>query len=148
MAQFLAARGRAATGLTTVTGIASIAFAVAFSAAGTSAAAAPRPAAQGRVITTSVWQPAADTDWMWELGQPLDTNNASLMGTGVTAYNGDTPPGDDPALYDIDGSKTRHRRSRPSTSWATTSSATSRSEPPATTTRRRRKASRPPTTSS
>lgn len=102
MAQFLAARGRAATGLTTVTGIASIAFAVAFSAAGTSAAAAPRPAAQGRVITTSVWQPAADTDWMWELGQPLDTNNASLMGTGVTAYNGDSPPGDDPALYDID----------------------------------------------
>ena len=103
MAQFLAARGRAATGLTTVTGIASIAFAVAFSAAaGASAAAAPRPAAQGRVITTSVWQPAADTDWMWELGQPLDTNNASLMGTGVTAYNGDSPPGDDPALYDID----------------------------------------------
>jgi hypothetical protein len=39
---------------------------------------------------------------MWELGQPLDTTNANLMGTGITAWNGDAPPGDNPAIYDID----------------------------------------------
>jgi hypothetical protein len=50
----------------------------------------------------TVWQPAEDTNWMWELGKPLNTKNANLMGTGVTAWNGDTPPGDNPALYDID----------------------------------------------
>ena len=42
----------------------------------------------------SVWPPPQDADWMWELGSPLNTSNAGLMGTGVTAYNGDTPPGD------------------------------------------------------
>jgi len=40
---------------------------------------------------------------MWELGSPLVTSNPNLMGTGVTAYNGDTPPGDNPVIYDIDG---------------------------------------------
>ena len=58
--------------------------------------------AQRASATPSVWQPPADTDWMWELGSPLDTSNANLMGTGVTAWNGDTAPGDNPALYDID----------------------------------------------
>ena len=60
------------------------------------------PLTGARLTAGTVWQPPADTDWMWELSQPLKTNNARLMGTGVTAYNGDTPPGDNPALYDID----------------------------------------------
>jgi hypothetical protein len=51
----------------------------------------------------SVWQPPERADWMWELGQPLVTSNSRMMGTGVTAYNGDTPPGDNPVVYDIDG---------------------------------------------
>lgn len=57
------------------------------------------PAAHQR----TVWQPAEDTDWMWELDQPLNLSSPRLMGTGVTAWNGDTAPGDNPALYDIDG---------------------------------------------
>jgi Glycoside-hydrolase family GH114 len=61
----------------------------------------PAAAFTGRAAA-SVWQPAEDTDWMWELGKPLNTNNANLMGAGVTAWNGDTPPGDNPTLYDID----------------------------------------------
>jgi hypothetical protein len=40
---------------------------------------------------------------MWELSQKLVLTNPKLMGTGVTAWNGDTPPGDNPTLYDIDG---------------------------------------------
>lgn len=75
--------------------VGTMAFAVVPSA---SAAAAPRMAA----ASAAVWQPPAYTDWMWELGQPLDTGNSNLMGTGVTAWNGDTPPADNPALYDID----------------------------------------------
>jgi hypothetical protein len=59
-------------------------------------------AGTGGARAVTVWQPPAHTDWMWELGAPLDTSNANLMGTGVTAWNGDTPPGDNPALYDID----------------------------------------------
>jgi len=51
----------------------------------------------------SVWQPPERADWMWELGQPLVTSNTQMMGTGVTAYNGDLPPGDNPVVYDIDG---------------------------------------------
>jgi hypothetical protein len=49
-----------------------------------------------------VWQPPADADWQWEIGAPLVTSNAMLMGTGVTAYNGDTAPSDNPVIYDID----------------------------------------------
>jgi hypothetical protein len=65
------------------------------------------PAAKAATATTgeratAVWQPAEDTDWMWELGKPLKTSKPRLMGTGVTAWNGDTPPGDNPVLYDID----------------------------------------------
>jgi hypothetical protein len=71
--------------------------------AGTSAARAVATVAGAAGRAPAVWQPAEDTDWMWELGQPLDTSNPSLMGTGVTAWNGDTPPGDNPVLYDIDG---------------------------------------------
>jgi Glycoside-hydrolase family GH114 len=50
----------------------------------------------------TVYQPAQDTNWQWEIGTPLVTTNATLMGTGVTAWNGDTAPGDNPTLYDID----------------------------------------------
>lgn len=56
----------------------------------------------GGTTTGGIWQPAQDSDWMWELSSPLDTTNASLMGTGITAYNGDTAPGDNPVVYDID----------------------------------------------
>jgi hypothetical protein len=49
-----------------------------------------------------VWQPPEHADWMWELGQPLATSSSYPMGTGVAAYNGDQPPGDDPVVYDID----------------------------------------------
>lgn len=52
--------------------------------------------------TPTVYQPAQNTNWMWELSSPLNVNNASQMGTGVTAWNGDTAPGDNPTLYDID----------------------------------------------
>ena len=51
----------------------------------------------------SVYQPAQNTDWQWMLNGTLNTNNATQMGTGVTAWNGDTSPGDNPKLYDIDG---------------------------------------------
>jgi hypothetical protein len=53
--------------------------------------------------TASYYQPDQNTSWMWEIGTNLDFNNANLMGTGVTAYNGSTAPGNDPVLYDIDG---------------------------------------------
>jgi hypothetical protein len=69
-------------------------------------APAARPVAAAAVAdgrAGGVWQPAEDTDWMWELGQPLITSNPRLMGTGVTAWNGDTPLRDNPVLYDIDG---------------------------------------------
>jgi hypothetical protein len=49
-----------------------------------------------------VWQPPARADWMWELGQPLATGDSYMMGTGVTADNGDRPPADNPVVYDID----------------------------------------------
>src|SRR4051794_35236576 len=52
--------------------------------------------------TPTYFQPAQNTNWQWMLNGALDTNSASQMGTGVTAWNGDTSPGDDPALYDID----------------------------------------------
>ncbi len=51
----------------------------------------------------SVWQPAQDTDWQWEIGNPLNTSNATQMGTGATAWNGDKSPGDNPKVIDIDG---------------------------------------------
>ncbi len=53
-------------------------------------------------INAGIWQPPADADWQWEIGTPMVTSNASLMGTGVTAYNGDTAPADNPTIYDID----------------------------------------------
>jgi hypothetical protein len=71
--------------------------------AGAPAAQAVASATTAGGRAAAVWQPAEDTDWMWELDRPLNTSNPSLMGTGVTAWNGDTPPGDNPVLYDIDG---------------------------------------------
>jgi hypothetical protein len=56
----------------------------------------------GTTTSGSVWQPPQDANWMWELSSNLDTTNANLMGTGITAYNGDTAPGDNPVIYDID----------------------------------------------
>jgi len=93
------------------TGMAVVMASVAFSGlAGTSAAHAVVPATHaGSTVPVrpegqaGVWQPAEDSDWMWELDRPLNTSNPRLMGTGVTAWNGDTPPGDNPVLYDIDG---------------------------------------------
>jgi hypothetical protein len=77
-------------------------IAVSLLASAPAGAAMVRPAGSAARASTMVWQPAADTDWMWELSSPLNTGNSKLMGTGVTAWNGDTPPGDNPALYDID----------------------------------------------
>lgn len=68
------------------------------------AAPQARPAAATQAThPATVWQPAEHTDWMWELDQPLKLSSPHLMGTGVTAWNGDTAPGDNPELYDIDG---------------------------------------------
>jgi hypothetical protein len=69
----------------------------------TSPAEAVAPVTVLAVRAAAVWQPAEDSDWMWELGQPLNISKPNLMGTGVTAWTGDTPPGDNPVLYDIDG---------------------------------------------
>ena len=52
----------------------------------------------------SWWKPtAAYLPWQWEIDHPLNTSSASDMGTGITAWNGDTAPGDNPVVYDIDG---------------------------------------------
>jgi hypothetical protein len=53
-------------------------------------------------ISGSVWQPAQDSEWQWEIGQALSTTDATDMGTGITAYNGDTAPATNPTVYDID----------------------------------------------
>jgi hypothetical protein len=66
-----------------------------------SGAAAVPPAARAHAALR-VWQPPASADWQWEIGVPLVLRNAHLMGTGVRAYNGDRPPGDNPKIYDID----------------------------------------------
>jgi hypothetical protein len=58
--------------------------------------------ATATIPTDRVWQPPEHADWMWELGQPLVTSNSRLMGTGVTAYDGDQAPQDNPIIYDID----------------------------------------------
>jgi hypothetical protein len=50
----------------------------------------------------SVWQPAQNSEWQWEIGQALSTTDATDMGTGITAYNGDTAPASNPTVYDID----------------------------------------------
>jgi hypothetical protein len=65
------------------------------------AGATARRAAEPKQAS-AVWQPPEDADWQWEIGTPLVTSDPALMGTGVTAYNGDTPPGDNPVIYDID----------------------------------------------
>jgi hypothetical protein len=75
---------------------------LALSAAGPAAAVAGTSRTTTALARGSVWQPPQNADWMWELGSRLNTSNARLMGTGVTAYNGDTPPGDNPVIYDID----------------------------------------------
>jgi hypothetical protein len=56
------------------------------------------------VTTTagSVWQPAQKIEWQWEIGHALNTTSAADMGTGITAYNGDTAPATNPSVYDID----------------------------------------------
>ena len=50
----------------------------------------------------SFWQPGPYVDWQWEISNPLSLTSVADMGTGVTAYNGDTAPGDNPTVYDID----------------------------------------------
>ncbi len=63
----------------------------------------PTPPAPVPVSTpSSVWQPAQDSEWQWEIGQALSTTDATDMGTGITAYNGDTAPATNPTVYDID----------------------------------------------
>ena len=48
------------------------------------------------------WTPPVAAEWQWEIDHPLDTSNATDMGTGLTAWNGDTPPSTNPTIYDID----------------------------------------------
>jgi hypothetical protein len=85
--------------LAALTSVAALTVALAVGTIAPAAATTARPAAPH----PAVWQPAQDTNWMWELDQKLNLSNPHLMGTGVTAWNGDTAPGDNPALYDIDG---------------------------------------------
>lgn len=65
-------------------------------------AATPRSTTTSARFAATFYQPAEDTNWQWEIGTPLVTTNSTLMGTGVKAWNGDTAPGDNPTLYDID----------------------------------------------
>ncbi len=51
----------------------------------------------------TVWLPPRRIEWQWEIDHPLGTANHTDMGVGVTAWNGDRPPGTNPAVYDIDG---------------------------------------------
>jgi hypothetical protein len=58
----------------------------------------------GSAPSGSWWKPAAAyLPWQWEIDHPLNTSSASDMGTGITAWNGDTAPSDNPVVYDIDG---------------------------------------------
>lgn len=51
----------------------------------------------------SWWQPgSAPLEWQWELGHPLSLSSATDMGTGQTAWNGNTAPATNPSVYDID----------------------------------------------
>ena len=50
----------------------------------------------------SYWQPGPTVNWQWEISNPLSLTSVAEMGTGVTANNGDTAPGDNPTVYDID----------------------------------------------
>jgi hypothetical protein len=98
-------RGRASVMLAALAP-AGIVFGVAVGVPAGRPATLPPAGAVGQGTTpwhASVWQPPERADWMWELGQPLVTSDPRMMGTGVTAYNGDKPPGDDPVVYDIDG---------------------------------------------
>src|ERR1700722_20530358 len=85
--------------LAALTSVAALTLALAVGTIAPAPATTARPAAPA----PAVWQPAQDTNWMWEPDQKLNLSNPHLMGTGVTAWNGDTAPGDNPALYDIDG---------------------------------------------
>lgn len=49
------------------------------------------------------WQPPVNDEFQWYLNGEINVSSATDMGTGVTAYNGDTPPGTNPTIYDIDG---------------------------------------------
>ncbi len=53
--------------------------------------------------TTAFWQPPLNDEFQWYLNGEINLNSTSDMGTGLTAYNGDTPPATNPTIYDIDG---------------------------------------------
>lgn len=95
-------RGRAAVALAVVMIMAGAAAATSEARASATAQPSHSQNATTQTRVDAVWQPAEDTDWMWELSDPLKLTNPKLMGTGVKAYNGDTPPADNPRLYDID----------------------------------------------
>ena len=59
--------------------------------------------ASGSTAGGSWWKAAPGSEWQWEIDHALDTSSASDMGTGKTAYNGDTAPATNPVIYDIDG---------------------------------------------
>src|ERR1700677_4247794 len=97
------ARSWTLTALTSAAALAVAAGALAPPAQATTAATVAPATATPAAHQRTVWQPAEDTGGRWELSQPLNLSSPRLMGTGVTAWNGDTAPGDNPALYDIDG---------------------------------------------
>jgi hypothetical protein len=49
------------------------------------------------------WQPPMNDELQWYLNGEINVGSATDMGTGVTAYNGDTPPETNPTIYDVDG---------------------------------------------
>src|SRR5262245_26724709 len=53
--------------------------------------------------TGKVWQPPRRIEWQWEIDHPLSPSNRTDMGVGLTAWNGDRPPGTNPSVYDVDG---------------------------------------------
>jgi hypothetical protein len=67
-----------------------------------SAPPTPTPTPTPVTPSSTVWQPAENVEWQWEIDHPLSTTSASDMGTGLTAYNGDKAPATNPTVYDID----------------------------------------------
>jgi hypothetical protein len=50
----------------------------------------------------ALWKPPRLFEWQWLLTGTLNTNNATQMGTGITAWDGTKPPATNPTVYDID----------------------------------------------
>lgn len=73
----------------------------------TSTTAAPTTTVAPTTTTVApsgtIWQPPQNAELQWEIDHPLNLSSTADMGTGKTAYNGDTAPATNPTVYDIDG---------------------------------------------